>query len=95
MSLGGGTALRIESEPMLELRAELAERFHGLLTAQDDHPPRLHVTNKNKVLAREAKALQATLAEQLRPRDFSFAGLALHAYRGGPWQSLQRWSFHG
>jgi hypothetical protein len=95
MSLGGGTALEVVSPRMMELRAELADRFHGLLSAQDDHPPRLHVTIQNKVTAREAKALQAELASTLRPRDFAFAGLALHAYRGGPWEFLKRWSFRG
>jgi len=95
MSLGTGTALELASPDMLALRAELADRFHGLLSAQDDHLPRLHVTIQNKVTSREAKALQAELAESLEPRDFAFAGLALHAYRGGPWELLKRWSFRG
>jgi len=95
VSLGTGTALKIASPDVLALRGELAECLHGLLSAQDDHPPRLHVTIQNKVAAKEAKALQAELAAMIEPRDFRFAGLALHTWRGGPWETLQRWSFRG
>ena len=95
MSLGTGTALRLDSPTMLAVRDEMAGRLHGLLSAQDDHPPRLHITVQNKVSAKEARALQAELAAQVLPRDFSFAGLGLHAYRGGPWELLKRWSFRG
>ena len=95
MRLGRGTALALSSPQMLALREELAERFHGMLTPQDQHSPRLHVTIQNKVTLEEAKALQAELAPQVEPRAFAFAGLALHAYRGGPWEFLKRWSFRG
>ncbi len=95
MPLGGGTALRLQSQALLAMRAELAERFHGLLTTQDQAPSRLHVTIQNKVAPTAAKALQAELAPLISPRDFAFAGLALHAYRGGPWQPLGRWPFRG
>jgi 2'-5' RNA ligase len=95
MNLGRGTALRIESPAMLALRELLAERFHGLLTPQDEHSPRLHVTIQNKVAPSEAKALQRELAATLEPRDFTFAGLALHRYRGGPWEFVRRWPFRG
>ncbi len=95
MKLGKGTALALASPAMLALRDELAARFHTLLTPQDAHPPRLHVTIQNKVSLAEAKALQAVLAPQIRPRAFAFIGLALHAYRGGPWELRKRWSFRG
>ena len=55
MSLGRGTALRLSSPAMLALRERLAERFHGLLTPQDEHMPRLHVTIQNKVSPAEAR----------------------------------------
>ena len=35
MDLGSGTALAIHSPAMLDLRADIAERFHGMLTLQD------------------------------------------------------------
>ena len=95
MNLGRGTALRLVSPAMLDLRERLAGRFHGLLTPQDEHTPRLHVTIQNKVSPAEARALQHALAPSIVPRDFAFAGLALHRYRGGPWEFVKRWPFRG
>ena len=95
MKLGKGTALKIESRAMQEIRAGLADHFHGSLTPQDEHKPRLHVTIQNKVSLEDAKALQAQLSGLVQPRDFAFRGLALYAYRGGPWEALKRWSFRG
>ncbi len=95
MKLGKGTALAISSPGLLELRDELAKRFHGLLTPQDEHRPRLHATIQNKVSIEAAKALQAELGPQIKPRDFAFAGLSLSAYRGGPWEFIKTWRFRG
>jgi hypothetical protein len=95
MSLGGGTALKIASPPMLALRDDLADRLRGLLTPPDQHAPRLHVTVQNKVSVKAARALQAELELTIRPRDFRFPGLALHRYRDGPWELVKRWSFRG
>ncbi|WP_151975742.1 2'-5' RNA ligase family protein [Erythrobacter sp. EC-HK427] len=95
MKLGKGTAIQLESDRMLAIRLDLAERFHGLLTPQDEHAPRLHITIQNKVSIEEAKALQASLGPQIIPRNFAFAGLSLHAYRGGPWEHIKSWRFRG
>lgn len=95
MPMGRGTALRIASPDMLAIRARLADCFHGLLTAQDMPPPRLHVTVQNKVPVADAQALQAELEQRMEPRDFAFAGLELHAYRGGPWEFVKAWRFRG
>ena len=95
MSLGRGTALKLESESILEVRARIADRFHGMLTTQDQHTPRLHVTIQNKVTSAEAKALQAELEGSIEPRDFAFRGLALFHYRGGPWELAREFAFRG
>lgn len=95
MSLGGGTALKLESPGILALRGEIAERFHGLLTQQDQHKPRLHVTIQNKVTSKEAKALQAELEDTIAPRDFAFRGFGLFRYRGGPWEKVREFAFRG
>jgi hypothetical protein len=95
MNLGRGTALRLFSPAMLDLRASIAEHFRGLLTAQDNHPPRLHITIQNKVSPTAAKALQAELAGTFAPRDFAFPGMALFRYRGGPWEAVRRFAFRG
>ncbi|PLK25719.1 2'-5' RNA ligase family protein [Novosphingobium sp. TH158] len=93
MDLGKGTALRIESPAMVAIRDEIADHFHGTLTAQDSHPIRLHITVQNKVAREAAKALQQELAGQPLERHFRFTGLGLHLYKGGPWEALGRWSF--
>jgi hypothetical protein len=95
MDLGGGTAFRIDSPAMMALRDEIADHFHGLLTQQDSHVPRLHVTVQNKVLRKDAIALQIGLQEAFAARSFTFAGLALHYYLSGPWGDAGRWSFRG
>ena len=95
MDLGRGTALAITCPAMLELRAQIADNFHGALTSQDSHAPRLHITVQNKVTAQEATALQRQLASMAIERQFRFAGLGLHLYRGGPWEALGRWPFRG
>ncbi len=95
MSLGRGTALKLTSPAMIDLRERIAGHFHGLLTPQDEHNPRLHVTIQNKVEPREAKALQATLGPLIEARDFVFPAFELHIYRGGPWEFVKRWPFRG
>jgi hypothetical protein len=95
MDLGTGTALEIRSAAMLAIRETIADHFHGALTAQDSHRPRLHITIQNKVAPGEAKALQRELGATLAQRDFAFAGLGLHLYCDGTWEALGRWHFRG
>lgn len=95
VNLGRGTALGIASPAMLALRAIIAERFHGLLTAQDSHVPRLHITVQNKVAPAAARALREKLEAELPRRSFAIAGLALFRYRGGPWEAVRRYPFRG
>lgn len=95
MSLGRGTALKLESEGILHLRDGIAEHFSGMLTNQDQHRPRLHVTIQNKVAPGEAKALQAELEGTIEPRNFAFRGLGLYRYMGGPWEHIRDFVFRG
>ncbi|MDE2437231.1 MAG: 2'-5' RNA ligase family protein [Sphingomonadales bacterium] len=95
MDLGSGTALSLRCAGMLAVREAIAEHFHGALTAQDRHPPRLHITIQNKVERATARALQAELGPTLLPRDFRFSGLGLHIYRVTHWEPLGIWPFRG
>lgn len=95
MNLGRGTAIRLHSPPMLDLRAQIADHFHGALTKQDQHKPRLHITVQNKVTKEAAQALQEKLAGTIEPREFDFPGLELHRYLGGPWEEVGRFPFRG
>ena len=44
MDLGKGTAIALEAPQLLDLRALIAEHFHGSLTSQDLYEPRPHIT---------------------------------------------------
>ena len=95
LNLGRGTAFRVLSDTMLEVRALIADRFAGVLTAQDTQQPRLHVTIQNKVAPREAKHLQQVLEPDMEPRDFAIPALEAHYYIGPQWEAAGRWPFRG
>ena len=95
MDLGGGVALRVVSPDLDRLRGELAEDFHGLLSAQDAGGWRPHITIQNKVAPKEARALIAALQPGFRPRPLAISGLGLQRYLGGPWEELAITRFRG
>ncbi len=92
-SLGSGVAYTIVSDGLDMLRDELAEAFAGCLTSQDAQGWRAHVTIQNKVDPRVARELLAEKERHFRPRPVGLAGVALHRYRAGPWDFIQRWQF--
>jgi hypothetical protein len=93
MDQGGGVAIRVVSEDLDRIREDLADGFHGVLGAQDQAGWRPHVTIQNKVTSREARQLLEALQAGFQPRPLGIRGLGLHRYLGGPWETLQRWSF--
>lgn len=95
MNLGRGVAYRIVSDELEAIRRNIAEHFHGFLTAQDSQGWRPHVTVMNKAEPSAAKALLRKLESSFSPRPLKIAGLELHRYLGGPWERLGRWSFRG
>jgi hypothetical protein len=95
LNLGGGVAYRIVSDELEQVRAAIAEHFHGSLTAQDAAGWRPHVTIQNKVPSTAARSLLQQLEENFRPRPLGIAGLALHRYLGGPWEAVARYPFRG
>ncbi len=95
MNLGGGVAFRIVSTELDAIRRELAEDFHGLLSAQDAAGWRPHITIQNKVPASDARATLARLATNFQPQPLGISGLGLHRYLDGPWETLMIWKFRG
>lgn len=95
MDLGKGTAIALHSPQLLAIRAQIADYFHGSLTAQDLHEPRLHITIQNKVSKEVARELQRSLQGKIEARPFVFPALELHIYRGGPWEFVKRCGFRG
>ena len=93
IDLGEGTAFRVDSEELEDLRNELAFAFRGLLTLQDQAPWRPHITIQNKVSSKEARALQRQLKASFEPRPLAIRALASWRYIDGPWQPLKTHSF--
>ena len=95
MSLGRGVAYRVRSEELQRLRGMIADRFEGLLSAQDAGGWRPHVTIQNKVKPGTAKVLLAAKREAFEPRTLDIVGLTLNRYLGGPWEEIGTWRFRG
>ncbi len=95
IDLGAGTAFRVESEDLEDIRADLADAFRGMLTPQDSAPWRAHITIQNKVEPREARRLQERLRATFEPRPLNLKGLASWRYLGGPWEPLKTHIFRG
>jgi 2'-5' RNA ligase len=95
-SLGRGVAVRLASQELLELRADLARRFAGWLTPQDRQRFAPHVTVQNKVTPERARALLDSLTHELTagagtsraplPASVTATGLLVWRYLGGPWR---------
>ena len=95
VDLGEGTALRVESEELQDIRHDMAEALHGLLTPQDQATWRPHVTIQNKVEPREARRLQQRLRATFQPRPLAIRALATWRYHGGPWKKIRDYPFRG
>ena len=93
ISLGQGTAFRIESEGLADIRDRIAEAFAPMLMPQDKAGWRPHVTIQNTVAPAEARALLSRLEYEFSPRPVAIAGLASWWYRGGLWAPLSRHMF--
>ncbi|MDO9488207.1 MAG: 2'-5' RNA ligase family protein [Sphingomonadaceae bacterium] len=92
-SLGRGVAYDLRSPDLELLRAELAHAWQTLLIPQDRAGFRPHVTVQNKVEAREAKLLFATLSLEFEPWSFIADGLQLWRYLDGPWEPVSETRF--
>ena len=96
IDLGEGTALRVDSAELEEIRDLLAEALHGLLTPQDQASWRPHVTIQNKVEPREARRLQQRLRAGFEPRPLAIRALATWRYRAdGTWEPYKTHAFRG
>jgi hypothetical protein len=86
-------AFRVVSDELDAIRDELGDMFHGLLSAQDGAGWRPHVTIQNKVAPKVARELRQTLERTVEPKPLRIAGLGLHRYLGGPWETLRVYPF--
>lgn len=93
MKLGRGTAFRLESQTLLDMRSALASAFAPWLTRQDREKFRPHVTVQNKVSAAQADALFEDLSRDFSRFEAIAEGLQLWRYEGGPWSPVAAIAF--
>lgn len=89
--MGQGVMYSLECPPLVALHRRLQQHWQPWLSAQDRQGLRPHVTVQNKVAPAEARALFETLSAGFQPFTATGTGLALWAYRGGPWEARQQW----
>ena len=94
-SLGRGTALVLDSEQLLALRADLAHRWSPWLTRQDAQRYSPHVTVQNKVEPAQARGLVEELAAAFEPWQLTATGVHVWRYLGGPWELIETVHFRG
>jgi hypothetical protein len=93
MDLGEGTAFRVDSRELEEIREDLTDALHGLLMPQDQAPWRAHVTIQNKVEPREARRLQQQFRATFEPRPLAIRAIGVWRYLDGPWKKVREHPF--
>lgn len=93
--LGRGVAIEVDGSGLLQLRAQLADRWAAWLSAQDRQRFRPHVTIQNKARPAEARALHESLGASWRGFEGHGEALLLWRYLGGPWEPVGRFPFGG
>jgi 2'-5' RNA ligase len=93
--LGMGVAFKLENPGLRHLHQALQTEWHEWLTSQDQQKLQPHVTVQNKVTPTQARHLFVDLLRTFEPFGATGTGLHLWAYRGGPWESVQQFSFAG
>lgn len=91
--LGGGVAYALASRDLDLVRKDLASRWRGQLTRQDQQPHRAHITVQNKVAAGFARATYERLALQPLPPPIQATGISVWRYLGGPWEPVETVAF--
>ena len=91
--IGRGVAYKIENDGLKKLHRQLSQKWQAWLAPQDKQKLWPHVTVQNKVEPAKAKALHNKLTVHFEPFTAYGTGLKLWAYRGGPWELLQTFSF--
>lgn len=93
VSLGFGTAIKIESPKLPLIHQYLQKSWFDILTHQDRQKRNFHITVQNKVEPHLARKLQAELAQDFEPFTFMIEGIQLWRYMGGPWAFQSQFNF--
>lgn len=93
VSLGKGTAYKLESKDMQALHKNLQQLWKPLLKPQDLQKLWPHITVQNKVTPQQAKDLLQQLQPSFQPFSFQATGLSLWEYLNGPWRFVKTVNF--
>lgn len=93
VSLGNGTAIKIDSKELSFISRHLQKELSEMLTRQDRQKRNFHVTIQNKVDAMTAKQLLSNLTGIFCPFSFRVDGIKLWRYMDGPWEYLDKLNF--
>ncbi|MGI4760369.1 MAG: 2'-5' RNA ligase family protein [Janthinobacterium lividum] len=91
--MGRGVMYTLANPDLPALHRRLQQQWQPWLSAQDQQSLRPHITAQNKVEPAVARALLAELEAGFQPFEVQGTGLALWAYRGGPWEQRQVFPF--
>jgi 2'-5' RNA ligase len=91
--MGRGVMYTLANPSLPALHRRLQQQWQPWLSAQDQQGLRPHITVQNKVDPAVARALLAELEAGFQPFEVQGTGLALWAYRGGPWERRQVFPF--
>ncbi|MVN75034.1 2'-5' RNA ligase family protein [Hymenobacter sp. HMF4947] len=93
--MGRGVMYTLANPTLPALHKGLQQHWQAWLSPQDQQGLRPHITVQNKVDPAVARRLLDELTASFRPFEVQGTGLALWAYRGGPWELRQKWAFGG
>ncbi|MDO7884065.1 2'-5' RNA ligase family protein [Hymenobacter cheonanensis] len=91
--MGRGVMYTLANPDLPALHRRLQQQWQPWLSAQDQQGLRPHITVQNKVDPAVARALLSELEARFQPFAAQGTGLALWAYRGGPWERRQVFPF--
>jgi 2'-5' RNA ligase len=91
--MGRGVMYTLANPNLPALHRRLQQQWQPWLSAQDQQGLRPHITVQNKVEPTVARALLTELEASFQPFDVQGTGLALWAYRGGPWEARRVFQF--
>ncbi len=91
--LGKGSAMTIESDDLIKLRAKLAHLWTHNLTAQDSQKFQPHITVQNKTAPDEARRLFEDLSADWTAKTGAAEGLILWHYDAPRWTFEEEFAF--
>jgi len=91
--MGRGVMYTLDNPALPALHKHLQRQWQPWLSPQDQQGLRPHITVQNKVDPAVARQLHEELAASFQPFEALGTGLALWAYKGGPWELLRQFPF--